>query len=86
MFGESTRLALVNAVYFKGNWLREFDVEKTYHAPFYLSADRGNKFEVEMMTQKAQWNYFVGNVSVDIADYYKIQVEIDCFFKSILIF
>ena len=60
MFGVSTRLALINAVYFKGNWLREFDSEKTYHAPFYVSDDRENMLEAEMMSQKAKWNYFLG--------------------------
>ena len=57
-----TRLALVNAVYFKGNWLSEFDPEKTYHAPFYVLGERGHRIEVAMMSQKGRHNYFWGQV------------------------
>lgn len=34
-----TRLALVNAVYFKGNWLQKFDAAKTQLEPFYLGSN-----------------------------------------------
>lgn len=29
-----TRLALVNAIYFKGNWMNRFDEENTKEMPF----------------------------------------------------
>ena len=51
-----TRLALINAIYFKGTWLHAFQREKTFHAPFYTSSE--NVFEVEMMSRTTKHNYF----------------------------
>ena len=53
-----TRLALINAVYFKGTWLYAFQPEMSYQAPFYTSSDRDHVIEVEMMSRKAKHNYF----------------------------
>jgi len=50
-----TRLVLTNAIYFKGNWARQFKEERTKEAPFTL-AD-GQKVEVAMMNQTAEFNY-----------------------------
>jgi len=35
-----TRLVLVNAIYFKGQWLHEFDPERTRPAPFWTGPER----------------------------------------------
>ena len=35
-----TRLVLVNAIYFKGNWARQFKKSLTQDAPFYLTAEK----------------------------------------------
>ena len=32
-----TRLILVNAIYFKGNWAKQFDKQHTVERPFYIS-------------------------------------------------
>jgi len=50
-----TRLVLTNAIYFKGNWARQFKENRTQDAPFTL-AD-GKKIEVAMMNQKAEFGY-----------------------------
>jgi len=50
-----TRLVLTNAIYFKGNWARQFEEKRTQDAPFTL-AD-GQKIDVEIMNQKAEFGY-----------------------------
>jgi len=50
-----TRLVLTNAIYFKGNWARQFKEDRTKDAPFTL-AD-GRKVDVAMMNQTGQFNY-----------------------------
>ena len=36
MLGPDTRMTLVNAIYFKADWLRPFDANSTHDAPFHL--------------------------------------------------
>jgi len=50
-----TRLVLTNAIYFKGNWARQFEEDKTREAPFTLTSDK--KVNVPMMNQTAEFNY-----------------------------
>ena len=50
-----TRLVLTNAIYFKGNWARQFKEDKTKEAPFTLSG--GKKVDVAMMNQTAKFGY-----------------------------
>ena len=50
-----TRLVLTNAIYFKGNWARQFKENRTKDAPFTLSD--GRKVDVAMMNQTGQFNY-----------------------------
>ncbi len=50
-----TRLVLTNAIYFKGNWARQFEEDKTKDAPFTLS--NGEKTNVSMMNQTAEFKY-----------------------------
>jgi len=44
---------LINALYFKGDWLRQFDVEDTREADFYL--EDGSKTTVDMMNQSGDF-------------------------------
>jgi len=50
-----TRLVLTNAIYFKGNWARQFKEERTKDAPFTLAG--GQKVDVAMMNQTADFPY-----------------------------
>jgi len=45
---DMTRMVLVNAIYFKGDWLTQFDANDTYNAPFHLLD--GSDVKVEMMS------------------------------------
>jgi serpin B len=51
-----TRLVLVNAIYFKGNWDYPFEPELTKVAPFWLADD--STVQVPMMNQQKAFNYF----------------------------
>jgi len=50
-----TRLVLTNAIYFKGNWARQFEKDKTKESPFTLIS--GKEVNVPMMNQTAEFNY-----------------------------
>ena len=50
-----TRLVLTNAIYFKGNWARQFEEDRTRETPFTLSD--GQKIDVATMNQKAEFGY-----------------------------
>ena len=53
-----TRLALINAIYFKGAWLNAFKREKTHQTRFRVPNDLGKVHEAEMMSRTAKYNYF----------------------------
>lgn len=40
LLNHMTRLVLVNAIYFKGNWIHQFKKAATHPAPFFITADR----------------------------------------------
>ena len=50
-----TRLVLTNAIYFKGQWEKQFRPEQTKEAPFYLSAE--NQVAVPFMHQTGTFRY-----------------------------
>ena len=54
--GTDTRLVLVNAIYFKGNWNTPFDAKKTQKAAFHVSATE--QADVQMMSVKNHFHYF----------------------------
>jgi serpin B len=50
-----TKLVLTNAVYFKGNWAKRFDADRTGDREFTLAS--GQKIEVKMMAQNMGVDY-----------------------------
>jgi serpin B len=59
MLSSTTRLVLTNAIYFKGNWARQFEKDKTKESPFTLM--NGKEADVPMMNQTAEFNYMEAN-------------------------
>jgi serpin B len=51
-------MALLNAIYFKGQWLTEFDPAKTEEWPFHL--DNGRQKLVPMMSRRGSYKYYEG--------------------------
>ncbi len=55
MLDALTRLVLTNAIYFKGNWARQFEKKETQDAPFTLLD--GSTVQVPMMNQQGEFGY-----------------------------
>jgi len=53
---ELTKLVLTNAIYFKGDWQKQFNTDDTYEEDFNLS--NGNKVKVDMMKFTGDEAYF----------------------------
>ncbi|MCL5997618.1 MAG: serpin family protein [Chloroflexi bacterium] len=51
-------LYLINAIYFKGTWTKEFDKAKTQDQPFHLLD--GSQQQVPLMSQSGQYQYLKG--------------------------
>ncbi|XP_053253020.1 serpin B6-like [Podarcis raffonei] len=54
IIGSTTRLVLVNAIYFKGNWANQFRKDLTEERPFKISKNESKP--VQMMFKKAKFN------------------------------
>ena len=50
----STRMILVNAIYFKGDWAKKFDITDTKKEKFYLCD--GSSVDTDMMNMKKKFN------------------------------
>lgn len=57
MLNDLTRLVLVNAIYFKGNWEHQFDKDSTTEGKFYISET--DTVPVDFMYIKKRFNYVV---------------------------
>nr|XP_026254701.1 serpin B6-like [Urocitellus parryii] len=62
---EITKLVLVNAIYFKGNWDKQFDKELTGERPFKVS--KNEEKPVQMMFQKSTFKMtYIGEIFTKI--------------------
>ncbi|XP_008335172.1 leukocyte elastase inhibitor [Cynoglossus semilaevis] len=52
-----TRLALVNAIYFKGNWMYRFDEANTKEMPFRVSVNETKSVKMMYQMKKLPYNY-----------------------------
>ncbi|KAM4790836.1 leukocyte elastase inhibitor [Cyanocitta cristata] len=62
-----TRLVLVNAIYFKGNWEKQFDKERTTERPFQINKNETRP--VQMMFKKDTFNMtYIGDFQTKILE------------------
>ncbi|KAK5930352.1 hypothetical protein CgunFtcFv8_026590 [Champsocephalus gunnari] len=54
-----TRLALVNAIYFKGNWMNRFDEANTKEMPFKLNQNESKPVQMMYQMKKLPYNFIV---------------------------
>lgn len=54
-FGSPTHLALINAIYFKGNWKSQFRPENT--RTFSFTKDDESEVQIPMMYQQGEFYY-----------------------------
>ncbi|XP_061094890.1 leukocyte elastase inhibitor-like [Conger conger] len=52
-----TRLALVNAIYFKGSWMHKFDEKQTQEMPFKISQNESKPVQMMFQMKKFPYNY-----------------------------
>ncbi|XP_068581175.1 leukocyte elastase inhibitor [Cebidichthys violaceus] len=52
-----TRLALVNAIYFKGNWMNRFDEKNTKEMPFKVNQNEARPVQMMYQMKKLPYNY-----------------------------
>ncbi|XP_058494394.1 leukocyte elastase inhibitor [Solea solea] len=53
----NTRMALVNAIYFKGNWLKRFDQANTKEMPFKITKNETKPVQMMYQMKKLPYNY-----------------------------
>ncbi|XP_034107433.1 antichymotrypsin-2-like isoform X3 [Drosophila albomicans] len=53
--GQDSRLVLINAIHFKGNWVHQFPEHMTHNEPFHLND--ADSIEVPMMNLKKRFRY-----------------------------
>ncbi|XP_077348217.1 serpin B6-like isoform X1 [Lithobates pipiens] len=73
-----TRLVLVNAIYFKGNWANQFDKQSTSEMPFKLNKNETKP--VQMMFKKAKFPMtYVGDLFTKVIELPYVNNELSMF-------
>ncbi len=57
----STRLVIVNAIYFKGNWVQQFDKNDTQNATFFVSQSRNVSVPMMHISRSENASYYSDN-------------------------
>ncbi|KAL1022697.1 hypothetical protein UPYG_G00031160 [Umbra pygmaea] len=73
-----TRLALVNAIYFKGNWLNRFDQKMTQEMPFKLNQKETKPVQMMHQMKKFPFNY-VPDYNLQIVELPYVDEELSMF-------
>ncbi|XP_024275690.1 leukocyte elastase inhibitor-like isoform X1 [Oncorhynchus tshawytscha] len=73
-----TRLALVNAIYFKGNWLNRFDQKDTKEMPFKLNQNESKPVQMMHQMKKFPFNY-VPDYNLQIVELPYVDEELSMF-------
>ncbi|XP_041648145.1 leukocyte elastase inhibitor-like isoform X2 [Cheilinus undulatus] len=73
-----TRLALVNAIYFKGNWKNRFDAADTKEMPFKINKNESKPVQMMYQMKKLPYNY-VPELSLQILELPYIDEELSMF-------
>ncbi|XP_041040588.1 serpin B6-like isoform X2 [Carcharodon carcharias] len=75
---QESKLVLVNAIYFKGNWEKTFDEDDTEERPFRFTKDESKP--VKMMCQKGTFNTtYIEEVATNILELPYVQSELSMF-------
>ncbi|XP_072366037.1 leukocyte elastase inhibitor-like isoform X1 [Scyliorhinus torazame] len=70
-----TKLVLVNAIYFKGNWERKFQEQNTYEGEFRINQNETKP--VQMMRQKAKFNMaYISEIKAKVLELPYVQSEL----------
>jgi serpin B len=56
-----TRLVIVDAIYFKGNWAQQFDKNDTHNAPFFISPSRNVNVPMMHISKSENASYYSDN-------------------------
>ncbi|XP_017284626.1 leukocyte elastase inhibitor-like [Kryptolebias marmoratus] len=78
MVDSMTRLALVNAIYFKGNWMNRFDATNTKEMPFKVNQNETKTVQMMYQMKKLPYNY-IPDFGVQILELPYVDNELSMF-------
>ncbi|MEQ2182617.1 hypothetical protein GOODEAATRI_024191 [Goodea atripinnis] len=73
-----TRLALVNAIYFKGNWMSRFDASNTKEMPFKINQNESKMVQMMYQMKKLPYN-FIPELGLQILELPYVNQELSMF-------